>query len=305
MEELVSVVIPTYNRTEKLLKEYLINRCLESVYNQTYKNIEIIVVIDGTSKLAENLLKKEMKDHPNLSYYTYGERVGAATTRNFGIDKAKGKWIALLDDDDEWVPEKIEKQYEFIRGNVNIITFCSMKFKNKIIPRIAYRNQMTIDQYIMCRRMGRHIGTVQTSTIFCAKEVYKKVMFTDKLKKHQDWDWIIQAQEEFPIIHLELPLSVYHIDETPSMSNKNMWNYSLNWIENIKDRIQKNSYDSFILEYVAYSIIFDDSLSRYKKVLVIKNIFCKVSLINLIKPSFIFLSFRIFIGLLLVNFKRK
>ncbi|SVB83840.1 uncharacterized protein METZ01_LOCUS236694, partial [marine metagenome] len=96
----ISVIIPTYNRRNTL------PRAVESVLNQIYKPIEIIVVDDGSTDGAKEMCS-EM--YP-LVRYIYQANSGVSSARNTGIKSASGDWIALLDSDDEWLPDKLEIQ---------------------------------------------------------------------------------------------------------------------------------------------------------------------------------------------------
>ena len=98
----VSVIIPTYNRVE------LLPRAIQSVLNQTYKSYELIVVDDGSDDDTENLMRSKF---PWVKYYQI-ENNGVSRARNFGVEKAVGKYIAFLDSDDEWLPKKLERQMD-------------------------------------------------------------------------------------------------------------------------------------------------------------------------------------------------
>ena len=103
---LVSVVIPTYGRSN------LLGRAIDSVLNQTYGNIEIIVVDDngiGNShqRQTEELLQKYIERN-EIIYIKHQKNSGGSVARNTGIRSSKGEYVALLDDDDEWFPDKLE-----------------------------------------------------------------------------------------------------------------------------------------------------------------------------------------------------
>ena len=120
---LVSVVIPTYKRTV----EY-VSKAVQSVLNQTYQNIEIVVIDDSTEafegrKNTENYFKS--LNAPNVLYLQNEKNLGGSLSRNRGIENAKGEYITFLDDDDEYKPEKIEKQLRFMIEND-----CDMTFSN-------------------------------------------------------------------------------------------------------------------------------------------------------------------------------
>lgn len=100
----VSVIIATYRRDNSL------KRAIESVLNQTYKDIEIIVVDDNANTEWNTKVEDIVKQYPVVKYIQNKENKGSAATRNTGIQKSTGDFITFLDDDDEYLPEKIEQQ---------------------------------------------------------------------------------------------------------------------------------------------------------------------------------------------------
>ena len=104
---MVSVIIPTYNRGP------LIGRAIASVLNQTYKDIEVLVIDDASTDYTETVVDS-IKDE-RLHYYKLEKNGGACRARNVGISKAQGEYIAFLDSDDEWMSNKIELQYKFAK----------------------------------------------------------------------------------------------------------------------------------------------------------------------------------------------
>lgn len=107
-EILVSVVIPTYSRNITL------TRAIDSVLAQTYKNLEIIVVDDNPPdsewRASTQHIMKEYSNNPRIRYIQNAQNMGGSGARNEGIKAANGEYIAFLDDDDEYFPEKVEKQ---------------------------------------------------------------------------------------------------------------------------------------------------------------------------------------------------
>ena len=99
---LVTVVIPTRNRPE------LAAKAVESALRQTYPSLEVIVVMDGPD--PETLNRLNRLHEPRLQVIALPSSVGGAEARNIGVRSARGDWIAFLDDDDEWLPEKIARQ---------------------------------------------------------------------------------------------------------------------------------------------------------------------------------------------------
>src|SRR5216684_3398690 len=99
---LVSAVIPTRSRAA------LVVRAVRTALNQTYANLEVIVVIDGPDE--ETMLALSGIHQPRLRVIVLAQSSGGASARNAGVEAAHGEWIAFLDDDDEWLPGKIENQ---------------------------------------------------------------------------------------------------------------------------------------------------------------------------------------------------
>lgn len=115
--ELVSVIIPTYARNDML------SRAINSVCKQTYSNVEILVIDDNDAdseyrKKTEEVMM-EYKDNERIRYIRNDKNLGGAKARNVGIKKAKGDFIAFLDDDDEYLPENIEKKINVFKQSTN------------------------------------------------------------------------------------------------------------------------------------------------------------------------------------------
>ena len=105
---LVSVVIPTLDRPKLLL------RAIDSVLRQTYEKIEVIVVVDRPD--PDTISAVRAVNDPRLQLIVNPQPSTAAGARNAGADHARGEWIAFLDDDDEWLPSKLERQIAFSSG---------------------------------------------------------------------------------------------------------------------------------------------------------------------------------------------
>lgn len=108
----VSIIIPTFNRREELI------RAVESALNQTYRKTEVIVVDDGSDEKAGEILKDLNAVNLKIIYQT---NKGPAAARNGGVEESKSEWLAFLDSDDFWLPDKLTKQVDFHRNNQNIL----------------------------------------------------------------------------------------------------------------------------------------------------------------------------------------
>lgn len=104
----VTIIIPTYNREDLILK------ALDSVFNQTFHDYEIFVVDDASTDSTGEVIAK--LNHPKVFYFKLDQNGGQCIARNYGIRRAKGKYIAFLDSDDEWLPTKLERQLELFKN---------------------------------------------------------------------------------------------------------------------------------------------------------------------------------------------
>jgi glycosyltransferase involved in cell wall biosynthesis len=111
----ISIIIPVYNSENSILYT------LESVRHQTFKDFEIIIVNDGSHDISEVIIKKYIEENPDLIIiYIQQTNQGVSKARNVGMRMAKGNWIALLDSDDEWLPNKLERQMQILKLNPQI-----------------------------------------------------------------------------------------------------------------------------------------------------------------------------------------
>jgi glycosyltransferase involved in cell wall biosynthesis len=141
MTDLISVIIPTFNRSAVLL------RAIESVLNQTYNNFELIIVDDGSTDETELLLSPYIKSG-QLHYYkkTNG---GVASARNYGVKQSSGAWIAFLDSDDEWLPEKLSEQIKYLSQHPEL----SIAYTEEI----WIRNSIRVNQKKSHQKIGGRI----------------------------------------------------------------------------------------------------------------------------------------------------
>jgi glycosyltransferase involved in cell wall biosynthesis len=247
---LVSVVIPTLGRADLLL------RALNSVFNQTYKEIEIIVVVDGPDDRTIEVLEKIVD--ARLHVIANPRSLTAAGARNIGAKHAKGEWIAFLDDDDEWLPIKIARQLEFASDQGAIFVSCFSRIVSqtsiKIRPDAIYDNLMPLDEYLFDRRsFSSEGGFIQTSSYFMLRELFDKVQFRVN-NPHDDWDFVLRVSKELKVRIETVPeiLVVIHVDEQrPSLSSSGRWLASLQWIDDIRPMLTPRAYSGFCLGVVS------------------------------------------------------
>ncbi|MDE7137546.1 MAG: glycosyltransferase family 2 protein [Ruminococcus sp.] len=194
---MVSVVIPSYNRA------LTINRSVCSVLNQTYKDIEVIVVDDCSSDNTREVI--ESINDERLRYYCLEENSGACVARNKGIELAKGEYIAFQDSDDEWLPNKLEIQIKKLQASKADVCFCKMKqffsdgSSEKFFPKGLQEGIVRYEQLYEFSR-------VSTQTIFAKREVCMKHKFDRLVTKSQDYDWVIRAGSEYNFYYTDTVL---------------------------------------------------------------------------------------------------
>lgn len=215
MDNLVSVIIPTYNR------ENFIEKSIESVLNQTYKNIEIIIVDDNSSDNTFYIIKKYMEKYDFIKYVKHDINKGGSAARNTGVNLAKGKYVAFLDSDDEWINTKLEKCVDKLKCDCNIDMVYSDMISidvNTGIEKI-YRSKQWEDKYygILCENI---IGS--TSLIVIKRNVFNEVGgFKEGLPSCQDWDFYINVCKNYRVEKVNEPLLRYYIHSNSISGNLN------------------------------------------------------------------------------------
>lgn len=210
--KLVSIIIPTYNRADKIIS------CLDSVCNQTYKNLEIIVVDDCST---DNTKEVVLGYHDaRIHYHCLEKNSGACIARNKGVELSKGDIIAFQDSDDVWHKEKLEKQLIFMfSGNYEFITCGFYRIKGNKREKIGFKQIGNNKIDIWCKLLNGN--WVSTQTIVCYKYCFEKIGFDKNVKRFQDWDFALQATKFYRIGAMNQYLvDVYLQDDSITNTNK-------------------------------------------------------------------------------------
>ena len=158
---MISVIIPSYNRYD------LVQRAIDSAKNQTYKDLEIIVIND----CSDDNRYDSLKDRTDITYLDLPIRTGLPSkVRNMGISVAKGEWLAFLDDDDEWLPEKLNKQME-MSEKYNFIC-CDAFYEG--IPLRLVRERHIWDRANPSNTMELNIGILNNHNLIINSSVLVK-----------------------------------------------------------------------------------------------------------------------------------
>ena len=199
MDELVSIIMPSYN-TAKFISE-----TIDSVLTQTYTNWELIIVDDCSTDNTDEVVKSFLSDD-RIKYIKNEKNSGAAFSRNRALREAKGKWIAFLDSDDLWLPEKLEKQISFMKKNDY---------------HFSYTNYIEIDENSEAngrrvtgpKKISRH-GMYNYCWMGCLTVMYNAetvglIQIAD-IKKNNDYAMWLKACKKADCYLLDEPLSQPH-----------------------------------------------------------------------------------------------
>lgn len=197
----VSVIIPTYNSAHFIIE------AVESVLNQTFTDFEILVIDDGSTDATKEVL---IEKYGNLVRYFYKENGGVSKARNFGIENAQGKYVAFLDSDDAWIPEKLEKQVSALEKNAENKACYSSFFlcDENLIPVGVNESNRKSDALTDLLLIGNVVAT--PSTVIAEKELFQQVGgFDHELSQCADWEMWIRLATKTEFIYIDKPLLKY------------------------------------------------------------------------------------------------
>ena len=223
---LVSIIMPNYN------SEKYIEATLNSVLAQTYTNWELLFVDDCSSDNSVDLVKKY--NDARIKIMSTGTNGGAATARNIAIKEARGKWIAFLDSDDLWFPEKLSSQLKFMYDNDYGFSFTNYEDGEKIVT-----GPKSIGVYKM----------YQTNWIGCLTVMYDRekvgLIQIEPIRKRNDYALWLKVIKKEKCHHLDMTLASYNRHENSISSISTM--QKIKWYITLFKTEGKNSLLSFIL----------------------------------------------------------
>lgn len=189
---------------------------VESVIAQTYQDWELIIVDDVSNDDSVQLAKNFAKEEPRISLLTLKENSGAAVTRNIAIEAAKGRYIAFLDSDDIWLPDKLERQLAFMQGNNYPFSFSAYE---RIDENGRSLGSVGVPKKVNYKQM------LKTSVIGCLTAMYDTAHFgkvyMPLIRKRQDYGlWLKLLKQTDYAYGLQIPLGQYRVRRDSISSNK-------------------------------------------------------------------------------------
>ena len=253
---LVSAVIPTRGRP------HLLVGAIRSALRQTWSRMEVIVVIDGPDRETADALDRIID--PRLRTILLPEPCGGSEARNAGVRVARGDWIAFLDDDDEWLPEKIERQMHTAHAMPDWFPVVSCRLiaqsptTSRVLPLKPYQAPQPVAEFLFCRSSLRGPGGVmQTSTLLAPRDLLLAVPFQSGLPLHQDWDWLIRvtSHQGVGLFMLPQPLTLWRVEDTRSTVGRDpSWQRSLSWIRSIRPLVSPRVFSWFVAVQCAWRV---------------------------------------------------
>lgn len=245
---LVSAVIPTRNRPD------LVCRAVRSVLAQTYSNVEAVVVVDGPDEATVAALR--LVNDARVRIVASEKSLGGSEARNVGAREAHGEYVALLDDDDEWLPEKTSVQLAIAKQSEAAGTVVMCRFllregngQDTIRPRRMLRIDESAVEYIF-----DPAGGFKTSTFFCSRSLLLAVPFTRGLKGCQDPDWLLKvvAAGDHQFIIANQVLAIYYAPTSIRNVTRTLdIRFKLDWIRSHRQVMSRRAYSLFIVTICA------------------------------------------------------
>ncbi|MDY6934515.1 MAG: glycosyltransferase family A protein [Spirochaetota bacterium] len=255
MNPIVSIIIPTYNRAEML------KRAIDSVLLQTFQDFELIVISDGSTDNTDKIIL-HYNDDPRIVYIKRDISGGASAARNEGLKIAKGKYIAFLDDDDEWVPDKLELQLPLIENSskkVGLVYAWMEYFEDKKPVAI---NAPQLKGNVFPEMLDKQaIGGCPT--IIIKKEVVDKVgYFDEELPRGNDGDYWRRITKHYLVDFTPKVLAkVYIGHDRISVNNKKGLK---NHIKSAETRLEKFSEDFNKFPEAKAKLLFEIMKANFK-----------------------------------------
>ncbi len=209
-EKLISIIIPTYKRPDVL------PRAVDSVLAQSYKNIEVIVVDDNDPTFPERAVTEKVMekyaDEPRVKYIKHPKNMNGSAARNTGFANSSGEYIMFLDDDDEFLPGKIEKQYALMESldeswGISYTIYETVDSNGKIVSVSGEK----AEGRLLVDALGRNLFLAAGSNLMVRKKVYEELNgFDESFKRNQDLEFLVRALKNYKIAFADvLGLRIY------------------------------------------------------------------------------------------------
>lgn len=221
-------------------------RAINSVLLQNFRNFEIIVIDDGSQDLARTEEIVNNINDSRVRFLKHTINKNGSTARNTGIKAAQGEYIALLDADDEWLPNHLEDSVKFLMSNNKEVSYCRSIIKTNshqdvVMPTTGIGTKQSVADYLFVKH-----GFIPTPTIVFHKEKVK-VLFNEHLIRHQDYDFLLQVEAAGHKIGMSPHIgAIIHWENNNPAAKGGTWDYSLKWARNNKALLGTKAFANFL-----------------------------------------------------------
>ncbi|GGL70059.1 hypothetical protein GCM10010840_05120 [Deinococcus aerolatus] len=257
---LISVVIPTYRRPDLLLR-----RGLGSALAQSYPNLEVLVVMDGPD--PETAAALATVQDPRLRLLTLPHNQGPSAARNHGVQHARGEWIAFLDDDDVWRPDKLIRQMQRAQRSAHALPVVLSGYiertphGDRLYPPRPKAADERLGDYMFARSPRRPPGSaVFGHLVLLPRTLALQLPWPEHLRNNEDWDWLLRLEDTRGVGFEQLSpedastLAVYYVGEDRATgSGVSTWRPMLAWAQNHRrdGRLSDRAFAGFLLAQLA------------------------------------------------------
>ena len=210
---MISIIMPAYNAA------LYIKEAITTVLNQTYQDWELIIIDDHSTDETTQLIEHFSEMDSRILYIINKTNLGVAAARNKGISIATGEWIAFLDSDDCWHPEKLKKQIDFAESHQGGFIFSGSSFMDESSTPLDY--YLTVPEAITYKELLKQ-NIISCSSVLIRKTLLKNYPMEHASKMHEDfavWLQILRYETDFAY-GINEPLLIYRISSTSKSGNK-------------------------------------------------------------------------------------
>lgn len=208
---LISIIMAAYNA------ENTIGQAITSVIQQTYADFELIIINDCSTDRTVDVINEFIKKDARIRLINNSKNMGVSYTRKHGLDESKGSWIAILDSDDLWLPEKLAKQVEFQKKNNADLLYTGSGFMNVDGKQINWK--LNVPEVITYRQLLKQ-NILSNSSALVRKDLYEKYYAVGD-DMHEDFAiWLQILRNGIKAYGINEPLLIYRLDDKSKSGNK-------------------------------------------------------------------------------------
>ena len=236
-------------------------RAIKSVLTQTYTNIEVIIIDDGSTDETPSIIFA----YPTVHYY-YQQNKGIAAARNNGIKNSSGKYLIFLDADDWLLPDAVENNLAVIGQNTDIAFVSGNYFLFRAETGVLEEVSVLVSEHHYVEMLQRnYIGMI--ATVMFAKWVFENIQYDERLSACEDYDLFLRITRQFPVVHHQKTIATYYFHKNGLSHNyNNMMNTikivmgkQLDFVQNPQEKI---AYQIGMQQWKDYHLMISDNLKQ-------------------------------------------